>query len=170
GTHRIDPGWALPLLDRPITTLPIAARLIEGAHSQLVRLDSDQVSATAATASATKGYRTLVAFAIREDTHLVGILFSVFHRPAAELDMDERTLDAIGRVLDISFANRRLREVVSASERRYRELFESTPDALLVQSLDNVILDANPAAHRMYGQGLIGSRVEDIGATPPVAA
>jgi PAS domain S-box-containing protein len=170
GTHRIDPAWVLPLLDRPLSNLPIARRLIDGAHSQLIPLDIDHLSAAAATATATQGYRTLVAFAIREGTQLVGILFSVFRRPADELEIDERTLDAIGRVLDISFANRRLREVVSASERRYRELFESTPDALLVQSLDSVILDANPAAHRMYGQGLIGSRVEDIGATPPVAA
>ena len=170
GTHRIDPAWALPLVDRPLSSIPIARRLIEGAQSQLVPLDIEHVSETAATASASKGFRTLVAFAIREGPQLVGILFSLFRRPVEELEMDERTLDAIGRVLDISFTNRRLREVVSASERRYRELFESAPDALLVQSLDNVILDANPAAHRMYGEGLIGSRVEDIGMTPPVPA
>ena len=44
-----------------------------------------------------------------------GVLFSLFRAPVDELEIDERTLDAIGRVLDISFANRRLREVVAAA-------------------------------------------------------
>jgi PAS domain S-box-containing protein len=168
--HRVDPAWAAPLLDRPLSALPIASRLRDGAQSMIVPLDTGQVSGGAAAASATQGYRTLAAFAIRDDNALVGILFAVFRRPADELEMDERTLDAIGRVLDISFANRRLREGIAAGERRYRELFEYAPDALLVQSIDDIILDANPAAHRLYGDGLIGSRVEDLGVTPPVPA
>ncbi|MEA2548006.1 MAG: hypothetical protein QOE42_604, partial [Chloroflexota bacterium] len=149
--HRVDPAWATPLMNRPLSTLPLAARLRDGAQTVLVPLDPDHVSTVAADASATQGYRTLAAFAIRDDNALVAILIAVFRRPVDELEIDERTLDAIGRVLDISFANRRLREAIVASERRYRELFEYAPDALLVQSLDDVILDANPAAHRMYG-------------------
>ena len=168
--HRVDPSWAMPLMDKPLSSLPIAARLLDGAQSVLVPLDVDHVSRGAAAATAEQGYRTLAAFAIRDDRELVAILIAVFRRTADELDMDERTLDAIGRVLDISFANRRLREAIVAGERRYRELFEYAPDALLVQSLDDVILDANPAAHRMYGEGLIGRRAEDLGVTPPVAA
>ena len=168
--HRVDPEWALPLMNRQLSTLPIAARLIDGAQTVLVPLDPDHVSTVAAAASATQGYRALVAFAIRDENALVAILIALFRRPIDELEIDERTLDAIGRVLDISFANRRLREAIVAGERRYRDLFEYAPDALLVQSLDDVILDANPAAHRMYGEGLIGSRAEDLSVTPPVPA
>jgi PAS domain S-box-containing protein len=168
--HQVDPSWALPLMDRPLSAVPLAASLLDGAQSILVPLDTGRVSSVAAAANASQGYRTLAAFAIRDDKQLVAILFAVFRRSADELEMDERTLDAIGRVLDISFANRRLREAIVAGERRYRELFEYAPDALLVQSLDDVILDANPAAHRMYGEGLIGSRAEDLGVTPPVPA
>ena len=75
---------------------------------------------------------------------MVGLLFSLFKRPLEELEIDDRTLDAIGRVLDISFANRRLREGVVASERRYRDLFEASPDALLVEDQEKVV-DANDA-------------------------
>jgi PAS domain S-box-containing protein len=168
--HRVDPSWAKPLMDRPLSSLPIAARLLDGAQSMLISLDPQHVTSAAADASASQGYRTLAAFAIRDDADLVAILIAVFRRPPAELEIDERTLDAIGRVLDISFANRRLREGIAAGERRYRELFEYAPDALLIQSVDDVILDANPAAHRMYGAGLIGSRAEDLGFTTPVPA
>ena len=168
--HRVDPAWAMPLMNKPLSSVPLAARLRDGAQTVLVPLDPDHVSTVAADASATQGYRTLAAFAIRDDNALVAILVAVFRRPVDELEIDERTLDAIGRVLDISFANRRLREAIVAGERRYRELFEYAPDALLVQSLDDVILDANPAAHRMYGEGLIGRRAEDLGVTPPVPA
>jgi len=90
--------------------------------------------AKAAAATAEQGYRTLAAFAIRDDSELVAILIAVFRRTADELDMDERTLDAIGRVLDISFANRRLRVGAVASELRYRELFEGSPDAIVVEN------------------------------------
>jgi PAS domain S-box-containing protein len=168
--HRVDPAWAVPLMNRPLSALPIAARLLDGAQTVLVPLDPGHVSTVAAEASATQGYRALVAFAIRDENALVAILIAMFRRPVDELEIDERTLDAIGRVLDISFANRRLREAIVAGERRYRELFEYAPDALLVQSLDDVILDANPAAHRMYGEGLIGSRAGDLAVTPPVPA
>jgi PAS domain S-box-containing protein len=160
--HRIDPAWATPLMNRPLSTIPLAARLAGGAHSLLTPLDPAHVSSGAAEATAAKGYRTLAAFAIREREHLVGILLAVFHKPAEELEIDERTLDAIGRVLDISFANRRLREGAQASENRYRELFESSPDALLVQTVDEVVVDANPAAIRLYGGDVIGRSVSEL--------
>jgi PAS domain S-box-containing protein len=161
--HRVDPSWAKPLLDKPLSSLPIASRLRDGAQSILIPLDPEHVTSTAADASASQGYRTLAAFAIRDDADLVAILIAVFRRPPAELEIDERTIDAIGRVLDISFANRRLREGIVAGERRYRALFESSPDALLVQSVgDEVVIDANPAAVRLYGDHLVGTSVSEL--------
>jgi PAS domain S-box-containing protein len=161
--HRVDPSWAKPLMDKPLSSLPIAARLLDGAQSMLIPLDPGHVTSAAADASASQGYRTLAAFAIRDDADLVAILIAVFRRPPAELEIDERTLDAIGRVLDISFANRRLREGIVAGERRYRALFESSPDALLVQSVgDEVVIDANPAAVRLYGDHLVGTSVSEL--------
>ncbi|MFQ5571100.1 MAG: PAS domain S-box protein, partial [Rhodothermales bacterium] len=44
-----------------------------------------------------------------------------------------------------------LEEALRESEQRFRDLFESLPDALLVEDLDGTILDANPAACRLYG-------------------
>ncbi len=164
---RIDPAWAAPLLGRQIANVPIAARLAAGTAAFLLPVVSGNLSTAGFAALAEHGYRALAVFAIRDGGRLSGLHFALFRRPIDELEIDERTLEAIGRVLDISFANRRLREVVSASERRYRELFELSPDALLVQSMDGVIVDANPAAVRLYGDGLIGRPVRDIVVTEP---
>ena len=65
-------------------------------------------------------------------------------------------------MLDISFANRRLRAGAEASEHRYRELFDGSPEAVLVQSIDRIVLDANPAARRLYGDDLIGRDVDEL--------
>jgi len=65
-------------------------------------------------------------------------------------------------VLDISFVNRSLRQVVAASETRYRALFERSPDALLVETAGGVVVDANPAARRMFGHDLVGRHVEEL--------
>jgi PAS domain S-box-containing protein len=54
------------------------------------------------------------------------------------------------------------------SEQRFRELFESSPDAVFVEDLDGTVLDINPAACRLHAasrEGLIGRNVSDL--VPP---
>jgi PAS domain S-box-containing protein len=54
------------------------------------------------------------------------------------------------------------------SEQRFRELFESSPDAVFVEDLDGTVLDINPAACRLHGvdaKELIGRNVSDL--VPP---
>jgi two-component system NtrC family sensor kinase len=96
------------------------------------------------------------AFSFRDEAGLAGVLICGFEQPASELPFDDRTIEAIGRVVDISFANQRLRRVAMASEERYRMVFERSPDALVVASLDGVVLEANPAASEMFGGPVVG--------------
>jgi PAS domain S-box-containing protein len=164
---RIDWADAEPFVNRPLASMPMTSSLVAGAPAVLFSLD-DWLATADDAAGRSSGFRSVAAFAIRGDDGLEGVIFSMFRRPVDELEIDGRTLESIGRVLDISLANRRLREVVTASERRYRELFEHAPDALLVQSLDEVIIDANPAAERLYGGDIVGHRVAEIVATERV--
>src|SRR5690606_29167225 len=63
---------------------------------------------------------------------------------------------------------RQAEAALRASERRFRELFESSPDAIFVESLDGRVLHATPAACRLHGlprEALVGRPVQDL--VPP---
>jgi PAS domain S-box-containing protein len=160
--HRVEPGHAEPLLDWPRIDLAVKARLKRGHPTFITPTAPEPIGSEAAGEHLGAGYRTVAAFPIREDGRLTALLFSLFEAPIEELDIDERTLEAIGRVLDISFVNRSLRQVVASSETRYRALFERSPDALLVESADGIVLDNNPAARRLYGGDLVGRHVDEL--------
>ena len=160
--HDLDPRGAAALVNRPVSELRIASALIDGAPAVLMPIESLTPAAMAAATAPAYGFRSVAAIPIREENRLDGIVFAVFRRPVDELAIDDRTLESIGRVLDISFANRRLRESVGASERRYRELFESSPDALLIQSADGTVAAANPAAVRLFGGEVAGRVAADL--------
>ena len=67
-------------------------------------------------------------------------------------------------VSDRKQAEDRLRE----SEQRFRDLFESSPDAIFVEDLEGKVLDINPAACRLHGmerEDLMGRSVLDL--VPP---
>ena len=81
---------------------------------------------------------------------LEGVLVTYFDRDLDTLDLDGRALTAIARVASISLGNFRLRERFLSSEKRYRTLFESSPEPYLVESIDGTIVDANDAAAALF--------------------
>jgi PAS domain S-box-containing protein len=159
---RVDRDQIESLLAWPPTNRALAARLAAGQPSFIGSPNPDPDDRSPDDTVARAGYRTVAAFPIREDGRLTAVLLSLFRQRQDELDIDERTLEAIGRVLDISFVNRSLRQVVAASETRYRSLFERAPDALMVETTDGSIVDANPAAHRLYGGDPVGRHVDEL--------
>ncbi|MEA2546358.1 MAG: hypothetical protein QOI09_1631 [Chloroflexota bacterium] len=161
-TDRVEPGRAEPLLQWPLVDASVMSRLEGGHPAFILPISPEPMDQGSRWAFLKAGYRTVAAFPIREEGRLTALLFSLFERPVEELDIDERTLEAIGRVLDISFVNRSLRQVVAASETRYRALFERSPDALLVETAGGVVVDANPAARRLYGDELVGRHVQEL--------
>jgi PAS domain S-box-containing protein len=157
----VDQAQAEPLVNRPLAELPFMAGLRRSSGALLFPLGGPLATVEGTASGTSHGYRSIVAFAVRDDGVLHGVLLGLFRRPVAELEIDARTLEAIGRVLDISFANRRLREGVASSERRYRDLFEASPDALLVEGPRDVV-DANRAARSLFGAGIVGRPVDDL--------
>ncbi|HET9614112.1 MAG TPA: ATP-binding protein [Candidatus Limnocylindrales bacterium] len=158
-TDGIDARLLAPL----VTAAPDGTTILDrlgNASSLLLALELRANAAAAALVEA--GFRSVAAFAVRDDDAVVAVLLAAFRGEVTTLDLDDRTLDAIARVIDISFANERLQAGVDASQRRYRELFEGSPDALVVQSLGGVVLDANPAARRLYGEEVVGRSVDEL--------
>lgn len=158
----MDLDWVGRVLEPPLGELPIARQLANGAPAVLRPMPAVWAAAGRGSETERRGYRSMAAFGIRDEATLVAVLYAVFFRPVEDVELDARTLDAIGRVLDISFANRRLREGALASEHRYRELFLGSPDAIIVQAADGTVIDANPAARRLYGSDVVGSPAADL--------
>jgi PAS domain S-box-containing protein len=159
---------ARPFIDRPVDVFPVVADLRAGSSAALVRAEGDRTTPDGGAAVAPHAFRTIAILGLHEADRLVGAVFVGFNRPIDEVEIDDRTLEAIGRIVDISFANRRLREVVGASERRYRDLFEHSPEALIVESRQLRVVDANPAARRLFGDDLLGRDVRELVAGDPV--
>lgn len=102
-------------------------------------------------------YRRLEGLRIRDAMRTAQLLSAVSHA-------EEARQKAEASKLGLEETNRALQE----SERKFRHLFESSPDAILVIDLNGSILDANPTALRLHGysrEQLMGMSIPDI--VPP---
>ena len=111
---------------------------------------------------------SLMLVPIRNRTKVIGILSIQSYTPRAYEQTDLNTLqtlaDHCGGALERIRAQRELRD----SERRFRDLFESSPDAIFVEDVNGSVLDINPAAcllHGMTREQLLGRNVSDL--VPP---
>jgi two-component system NtrC family sensor kinase len=108
-------------------------------------------------AARSRGWTSFAVLPIAVRDRIEALIALFFDAPPT-LENPQRTLAAITRIASISLANFRLRERLAASETRYRVLFEEAPDAIAVLSSSNHVIDANPAALRLYGADLEGLR------------
>ncbi len=156
------------LMSRPVSQFPLFAEPSGHQSAVLLPVGSPWLSDTARDVAEQQGFQSGAILPIHDAGRLDAVIMCAFGEELGRIEIDDRTLEAIGRVLDISFANRRFREVIEANERRYRELFDLTPEALLVQTMDEEIVDANRAAFELYGPGIVGRHVSDLSASEPV--
>src|SRR5947209_6545008 len=75
---------------------------------------------------------------------------------------DRRMLGGVA--IDVT-EQKRAEEAERQSEKRFRDLFEKSPDAILVGDLEGKVLDVNAAACRLHNfnrENLIGKSVYDL--------
>jgi PAS domain S-box-containing protein len=89
---------------------------------------------------------------------------SVFSRAVAVRGPGGEIREWVGSLTDVT-EQRRAEAAVRGSEQKYRSLFESTTDAILIGAADGTYVDANEAAARMLGvplERLIGSHYSEF--------
>lgn len=133
-----------------------------GEGSILERFEPGVVTAETLEVARASGVTAYAAIPIRVDGELVGGIVAYFEGAPDALHVNHAALDSVARIVSISLANFRHRERFGRSEARYRTLFEASPDAYLLCTLEGTIIEANGAANELYGAPLVGLAVGDF--------
>ena len=99
---------------------------------------------------------------IRNRTRVIGILSIQSYQLKAYTRQDLATLQSLADHCGGALERMRVEQALRESEKRFRHLFEGSPDAVFVDDLDGRILDANPAAGLL--PALVGCRANNSSA------
>ena len=108
-----------------------------------------------------KNGTTMIA-PIRKGEKVVGVLFIQSRQSGSYGPNDLQTLQALADQCSGALERIRAEEELRHSQRRFRELFENSPDAIFVEDLQGAVLDANRSACQLHGverDWLIGKNV-----------
>jgi PAS domain S-box-containing protein len=150
GGQRVE----IPSSPQPKTANALIRRVIKKGAELVSSLEAKQFSTV-----------TMLA-PIRKGESVIGILFVQSHTPGAytagDLEVLQTLADQCSGTLERVRAEQDLRE----SQRRFRDLFENSPDAIFVEDLEGMVLDVNFAACVLHGvtrEQLIGKNaVHDL--------
>ncbi len=106
---------------------------------------------------------------IRKGESVIGVLFVRSRVSGRYSERDLHTLQTLADQCSGALERIRAEEALRQSQRRFRELFENSPDAIFVEDLQGNVLDVNRSACLMHGvmrELLVGKNaVEDL--VPP---
>ena len=88
---------------------------------------------------------------IRKGEHVIGVLFIQSRMSSSYLAGDLHTLRTLADQCSGALERVRAEEELRHSQRRFRELFEHSPDAIFVEDMLGNVLDANRAACELHG-------------------
>jgi PAS domain S-box-containing protein len=106
---------------------------------------------------------------IRGFSHdVLGVLAIFFLWPRSPGNVELQLLETGAYLAGIVIHRTRAEQALRDSEKRFRTLFEHSPDAIFVESLTGIVLDVNPTACELHGlprDKLIGKHVLEL--VPP---
>ncbi|MFQ5630380.1 MAG: PAS domain S-box protein [bacterium] len=98
----------------------------------------------------------------------LGLMVVLFRQPLNNPEFAESLLRIFAVRASAELERNQTEETIRESEKQFRDLFESSPDAIFVEDLEGNVLDANPAAGQLHGidhQELVGKNIIDL--VPP---
>ena len=102
---------------------------------------------------------------MRRGPQVVGLLSVLSGRAGAYGKRDLETLEMLAGQSGGALERVRVEEQLRESQRRFRDLFENSPDAIFVEDLKGTVLDVNLAASLLHGiarEELIGKNAMDL--------
>jgi PAS domain S-box-containing protein len=105
---------------------------------------------------------------MKRGPQVVGLLSVLSRRAGAYSKRDLETLEMLAGQSGGALERVRVEEALRESQRRFRDLFENSPDAIFVEDLQGTVLDVNLAASLLHGiprEELIGKNALDL--VPP---
>ena len=105
---------------------------------------------------------------LRRGQQVVGLLSVLSRREGAYGKCDLETLEMLAGQSGGALERVRVEEALRESQRRFRDLFENSPDAIFVEDLKGTVLDVNLAASILHGiprEQLIGKNAMEL--VPP---
>jgi PAS domain S-box-containing protein len=153
----VDRAFIDAALNLHVSDMRSVQRLLEGSGPYIQDYIDGSVRPETIEMARARAWTTFAVIPITVRDRLEALIV-LFFDAAPQLPSVDRTLAMISRIASISLANFRLRERLMASESRYRVLFEESPDAIVLLSSRSEIVDANPAALRLFRTDLDGLR------------
>ncbi len=111
---------------------------------------------------------SLMFVPIRNRTRVIGILSIQSYKLKAYDEEDLTALQTLADYCGGALERIRVEQALRESERRFRQLFEDSPDAVFVEDTNGRVLDANMAAAKLHGttrEELLGKSISDL--VPP---
>jgi PAS domain S-box-containing protein len=88
---------------------------------------------------------------IRKGQEVIGVLFVQSRATGSYAERDLLVLQTLADQCSGALERIRAEDELRHSQRRFRELFENSPDAIFVEDLQGNILDVNPSACKLHG-------------------
>ena len=108
---------------------------------------------------------SLMFVPLRHQDRYLGLFSIQSYRPQAYTQDDLEMLQTLADYVTGTLERIRAEAALVESQQEFRDLFERSPDAVLVESAAGIVLDANPAACRLQGltrEELVGRPIWDL--------
>lgn len=96
-------------------------------------------------------FTTGIVAPMRRGEQVIGLLFVQSRRSGAYTRQDLETLEMLANECGGAIERVRAEDALHESQRRFRDLFENSPDAIFVEDLNGNVLDVNLAASLLHG-------------------